>query len=650
MVTKVTSKGDRAMRSQVARRNFTIDGRGIKIGVISDSFNALKRAARDITSGNLPGAGNPDRYTQPIRILKDLRRGSDEGRAMMQIIFDVAPGAELLFHTAYARSQVISERSFSRAITALARAGADIIVDDIGFATPVFQDGLTAQTVTRIVNRGIAYFSAAGNDGNRSYASPFRPGATFVYNGVLYEAHDFDPGSAIDLFQEVTLIPGARVEPLLTWDQPVGQVTDAMELLLLGTPQLPDAGGEVLRAAMSLSSGSTALPLKYFSFRANALQTAHLVIARRVDPLMTPPQFVKWLSTANNGDGTVIYQYVNDAEGGGGSTIYGQPNARGAIAVGAVRVSRTPVFGTRPPMLEDFSTQGGTPILFDAQGNRLAVPEIRQKPEIAAPNGTATTFGFFSGLNPFFGTSAAAPHAAAVAALMLQRAGGSRRLTPAQILAALQKSAIAIDPPGNFRSGAGLIQADAAVLNSFVAERRGTPAADRIHGRGVAENLFGLDGADWISGSAGFDAIYGGPQADRISGGAGNDYLLGEAGNDQLAGDAGADVLLGHAGADRLIGGNGRDLLAGGAGRNQLLGGAEADTFVLSREGLALIRDFQVGQDRLALTSGLNVNQLRFLERDGSTFIYQHQQLLAQLVGVSIERSRLDILTIAIQT
>ncbi len=127
-----------------------------------------------------------------------------------------------------------------------------------------------------------------------------------------------------------------------------------------------------------------------------------------------------------------------------------------------------------PPRLENFSSKGGTPILFNSNGVRITTV-IRQKPEITAVDGTNTTFfgndiaSDADNFPNFFGTSAAAPHAAAVAALMLQR---HPTATPDQIKAALQSSAIDIVRRQNntnigvgfdFHSGFGLIQADGAI-------------------------------------------------------------------------------------------------------------------------------------------------------------------------------------------
>ena len=148
------------------------------------------------------------------------------------------------------------------------------------------------------------------------------------------------------------------------------------------------------------------------------------------------------------------------------STIFGHANAVGAEAVGAARYSNTPSFSVFPPILESFSSSGGTPSLFDLAGNRLVTPDLRvHKPEIVAPDGVDTTF-FGSdidgnGFPNFFGTSAAAPHAAGVAALLLQ---ARPNLMPAKIYRSLESSAIDMGTPGfDNDSGFGLIQADAAL-------------------------------------------------------------------------------------------------------------------------------------------------------------------------------------------
>ena len=89
----VTSQGDVAQRSSNARSIYPgVDGTGITVGVLSDSYDNLRGASADVASGDLPSG---------VIVLKDLASGgTDEGRAMLQIVSDVAPGAKLAFHTA----------------------------------------------------------------------------------------------------------------------------------------------------------------------------------------------------------------------------------------------------------------------------------------------------------------------------------------------------------------------------------------------------------------------------------------------------------------------------------------------------------------------------------------------------------------------
>lgn len=626
MVGSVTSEGDRALRSNVARQQFNLDGSGITIGVISDSFNAYRGEQADVLSGDLPGRKNPNGYDRAVRVLKDktnFKLVSDEGRAMLQIIHDIAPGARLLFH-----SSGETETEFAQAIKALERAGADVIVDDIGFSTSgLFQEGVAAQAVTAAVDAGIVYFSAAGNDGDRSYESVFRPGATFTYRGSTYEAQDFDSGDRVDVFQTIQVPQKRAINLILNWDQPAGNIANDVELFLLENQLLSGAGGQDVRDATVITTGLNN-PAKQLIYQPQSAQTVYLVIARKVDPGAPAPGLIKWVSFANGGDDGVKYEYVNEGAGAAGSsTVFGQSNAKGAIAVSAVGFTQTPAFGVRPPILETFSGQEKTPILFDINGNRLPISEIRQKPEISAPDGVSTTVDdpFTRGIDfsPFFGTSAAAPHAAAVAALMLQRAGGRRSLTPAQVLAALQSTAIASRYPQEVvTAGSRFIQADAAVLQSAGGQIIGTLGNDILRGTGATDNLMGLAGNDQLIGAGGFDWAMGGAGQDTLYGNAGNDYLLGNGGNDRVIGGRGNDMLSG---------GGGQDTVNGGKGNNQLVGGKGRDRFELQRGGIAIVSDFRQGEDYLILPQGLTFGAINVIRQGQNSLIQTSGQALAKL-------------------
>ena len=97
------------MRVAQARVDNNIDGAGVTIGVLSDSFNtdtsASTRAAHDVATGDLPGAGNPCGRTTPVTVVAD-QSGSgvtDEGRALSELAHAMAPGAHLAFADRHAR-------------------------------------------------------------------------------------------------------------------------------------------------------------------------------------------------------------------------------------------------------------------------------------------------------------------------------------------------------------------------------------------------------------------------------------------------------------------------------------------------------------------------------------------------------------------
>ncbi len=140
----IETGGDSAIRGGYARRLFNVDGEGIKVGVISDSYNKSpgNKAAIDITNGDLPGGSGNTLNPYPVEVLKDLPYASkaDEGRAMLQIVHDIAPKAQLAFRTGF-----ISSGDMAEGIQELVDAGCDIIVDDISYVTePFFTDGTLA--------------------------------------------------------------------------------------------------------------------------------------------------------------------------------------------------------------------------------------------------------------------------------------------------------------------------------------------------------------------------------------------------------------------------------------------------------------------------------------------------------------------------
>ena len=201
----------------VLRDRYGLDGTGITIGVLSDSFTTAETFD---TSGNLDtyATNIVDGYLpSDVNVLKDYTgtNATDEGRALSQMIHAVAPGANLAFHTSLS-----STDTFGLGIQALGAAGADIIVDDWGYVYPPIAppdaplnlvdleppDGPINQAINAVVNQGISYFTSADNNylppdrrvpGIPIYGHPNNPnaltvGAVYYGNAESYSSRTFD--------------------------------------------------------------------------------------------------------------------------------------------------------------------------------------------------------------------------------------------------------------------------------------------------------------------------------------------------------------------------------------------------------------------------------------------------------------------------
>lgn len=403
----------------------------------------------------------------------------DEGRAMLQLIHDLAPGASLVFSSVTGfepvvnspgindliESEIAGELGFAQQIRNLANpniGNADILVDDIFKLTePFFQDGVISQAIDEVVtNLGVAYFSAAGNDAKQAYESTNFAGAPDSAGIFAGTFHDFDPGSGVDTRQLITLNPGRHAFSF-QWDDPFfttnGVDTD-LDVFLVepGTDT-------ILRRFTNDDNIFTQTPVEVLRLSISGTEPLQAEVMIQLAGGVEPGR-IKYIHTGNN--------ITFDEFGTNSSTIFGHPAATNARAVGAVNF-----YDQENPA--DFTSAGPTTILFDPNGNRLATPEVRLKPDFAAIQGTETTFfpvddngdpidisGDGNAFPNFFGTSAAAPHAAAIAALIKQ---ANPTFTPAQIYQRLESTAKDIGIAGrDDLTGVGLINAYDAIFGPVV--------------------------------------------------------------------------------------------------------------------------------------------------------------------------------------
>jgi hypothetical protein len=430
----VGTQGATAAQVQQAldEHGLSVNGTGIKVGVLSDSFNDLGGAAADEADGALPSASN-------IQVLEDLSSGgTDEGRAMMQIVHDIAPGASLAFYTAFN-----SEQDFANGILALAAAGCKVICDDVSyFDEPFFQNGIVAQAIQTVEAEGVTYVTSAGNDASNAYQAAWTPGSGY-FDGIYFTDAELFGGS---LAQTITVGGASTKDPvplLLEWNLPYGQASFA-------SLQAPDIdifvyqNGSLIAQATNATAGEPNNPWTGYEFTASG--TYQIVISNNFGP---DPGLIKEIVA---GDGLPV-----TISGANAGTVYGHAMTPGVITAGAVSAADTPAFGVSSPSSEFFSSSGlGTELLFANNGTALLSPDQLSPVAVSGIDDIATTVP--GGLSDFYGTSAASASLAGVAALLLSE---NPNLTPAQVEQVMEETAL---PMSNSAvSGSGLVQVDAAI-------------------------------------------------------------------------------------------------------------------------------------------------------------------------------------------
>jgi Subtilase family len=494
----VDSEGDAMLKADQVRSRLGVDGTGVRVGVISDGINGIFAAGcttcgpttatpSPISSGDLPDASGTRNASGVLTSVsggitaQSFRSDSDlegalgpgcveqgagaEGTGLLEIVHDLAPGARLFF------ANLDTSLGFQQAVTWV-DANTDVGVDDVGFFTPPY-DGTspvsqnTADQLNNDANPVRAYFTAVGNEAGYHYAGQYVDSGTDPgYVGYPGDLHLFQPSATTSdilglgaTHSDVVELPaGANVLIDLTWNDPFGASSNDYDLYLVQS-----STGTVVAESADTQSG-TQDPEESLGYINNTgAEDAFYIVIQNAENLAAPRTFDMFVfSDRCAGPGPVrLAPYQDHNYNTVGGSIVAQGDAGGSpagvISVGAANWQT-------PDTLEGFSSQGST---LDG----------RLKPEVTGIDGVSITgaddFGSLpSGTTPqtFLGTSAAAPHGAGVAALLLQAV-----------------PCLMDGSPGALASATARVDLRNLVLNNAV--DLGTPGPDNAYGYGRIDAL-----------------------------------------------------------------------------------------------------------------------------------------------------------------
>lgn len=451
----VNSEGDVQLRAHDLRAA-GITGTGVRIGVISDGIDS--RAAAQAT-GDLPGAIT----------IQTFAGSGDEGTAMLEIIHDLAPGATLGF------CGPADSMEFVTCVQQLdATFNADIIVDDLGFLNePYFEDGMAALAVQAAATGGVDYVSAAGNSAAGGYYEDDYFAANAIFPGLdpTWESeHDFGMAGigGADSTQSIVLAPNESACAVLQWNDPFGGSDNDYDLFILDD----NLAFPPLSFSIATQTG-TQNPLEavFYENTSGANEIVHIVVAR----FAGMDRRLKLV--VNTGLCKVFGEYFTAA-----GSIFGHPAVPGALAIASINT-----FDPGLDTIAPYSSRGPVRIDFPAF-------VLRPKPDLTGIDcGSVTGAGGFGQLAPdgsirFCGTSAAAPHVAAVLALLKS----TGMYAADEDVDALKNTAVDLAPMGRDDVfGFGRVTAVAAAQQLVLLATIDSPAADITITPGTTVNFQG---------------------------------------------------------------------------------------------------------------------------------------------------------------
>ncbi len=369
------------------------NGSGVKIGIIDLGFASYANAQ---ASGDLPANLSIIDYTGTGA------GGLNHGTSVAEIIYDMAPGAELYL------AKISTTLQLEQAMNDMIAAGVKIINHSVAWFGSAFYDG--SGPICSITDNaeaaGIQWVNAMGNSRAAHYLGTFSD----LDNNLK---HEFSNGVN---FNTVNLTAGTTFSLILNWD---AYPTTSIDYNLYLYDNNPDTGGKLVASSSYRQTGSPSSdPYEALTYTPTITGTYYIVITKSNGDADVP------LSLFSTGPSLDIRTTR--------SSIVQPADCNSVLSVAATNLNDTP---------EWFSSEGPT-------------TDGRSKPEISAPDRTQTSL-----VNSFAGTSGASPHVAGAAALLLSQ---HPEYTPADLRARLISDSEDVSSTGfDYRTGYGRISMDA---------------------------------------------------------------------------------------------------------------------------------------------------------------------------------------------